>query len=222
MNFPDAIKAFFTNYFNFNSRSRRSEFWWAYLFLFLVNIVASISDQYLAPDMVKAYDNGPISILWGLAIFIPFLALAIRRLHDIGKSGWNILFILIPIAGIIILIVWWCKESTGPNEYGNPANGILPAQPFNNYYNQPYNPYTQPQQPFNGVAQPNPYQAPQQPFAAPQQQPGPYGTNPLTPSPQQFGQQNPYGPPPKDSNSFGNQPNPYINENDPNRNPYQS
>ena len=59
----------------------------------------------------------------GLAFLLPSLGIAVRRLHDIGKSGWWIFISLIPLIGAIILLVWWCKDSQmEPNEYGPVPN----------------------------------------------------------------------------------------------------
>jgi uncharacterized membrane protein YhaH (DUF805 family) len=64
-----------------------------------------------------------IGYIAGLALFIPGLAVAVRRLHDIGKSGWNLLLCLIPLVGAIILIIWYCQPSQeGDNEYGPNPN----------------------------------------------------------------------------------------------------
>lgn len=59
----------------------------------------------------------------GLAFLLPSLGIAVRRLHDIGKSGWWMFISLIPLIGAIILLVWWCKDSQmEPNEYGPVPN----------------------------------------------------------------------------------------------------
>ncbi len=102
--FGEAIKLLFKNYANFTGRATKSEYWWAFLFLWLVNFVA-------------AYIPVVGSII-SLALFIPNLSLNIRRLHDIGKSWAWILMGLIPFAGFIILIVYYCRESDGDNQWG--------------------------------------------------------------------------------------------------------
>jgi uncharacterized membrane protein YhaH (DUF805 family) len=82
---------------------------------FLFNIIFSIAATVL--DMVVGFSI--ISGLYGLAMLIPSLAVAVRRLHDIGKSGWYVLVALIPIVGVIWLIVLLATEGTaGSNEYG--------------------------------------------------------------------------------------------------------
>ena len=62
---------------------------------------------------------GPITLILILATFLPTLAVSIRRFHDIGKSGWNYLFILIPFIGFILLLFWFCINSdVSENPYG--------------------------------------------------------------------------------------------------------
>ena len=107
VSFGEAIKLYFTNYANFTGRSTVSEYWYAYLFNFLVSLCTSW-----------------IPVLGGLislALLIPGLSIAVRRLHDTGKS-WVYLFMgLIPLAGWIILLVQFCKASDGDNKWGPAA-----------------------------------------------------------------------------------------------------
>ncbi len=111
------------NYANFNGRARRKEFWMFVLFNILFGIVAMGIDNMLglANDMTG---YGPVYGLYTLAVFIPGLAVSVRRLHDIGKSGWMILISLIPIIGFIWLLVLFVQEGNhGPNQYGpDPKN----------------------------------------------------------------------------------------------------
>ena len=110
MNIIEATKLFFIRYADFKGRSRRSEFWWASL---AIGIIGSIVTAIL----------GDLSFIWSLATLIPSLAICIRRLHDIGKSGWWYLISLIPLVGLIIMIVFCCKDSTEDNQWGpNPKN----------------------------------------------------------------------------------------------------
>jgi len=68
---------------------------------------------------------GYIYLFYALAVFIPGLAVAVRRLHDISKSGWYLLILLIPLAGAIWMIVLMCTDSVfGPNKYGLNPKGI--------------------------------------------------------------------------------------------------
>lgn len=85
MSFGEAIKACFQKYATFSGRARRSEYWYFYLFTFLVSFVLNCIPLF-----------GFLSSIWWLAQIIPSLAVTVRRFHDIGKSGWNYLFIAIP------------------------------------------------------------------------------------------------------------------------------
>jgi len=105
-------------YVVFSGRARRKEFWTFVLFNFLFFIVAAILDNLLGLAS-KEYYLGPIYSLYALFIIIPYLAVAVRRLHDIGKSGWWIFIKLIPIIGAIwLLILLFTEGNKGPNEYG--------------------------------------------------------------------------------------------------------
>lgn len=116
-NIKDAVILFFKNYVNFSARSTRSEFWWWEL----VNLIISL----VLYAITAATEISIFQSLWSLAVLIPGLALSIRRMHDIGKSGWWILTSLIPIAGIFIYIYLCAKASDGPNEYGEPAGSEM-------------------------------------------------------------------------------------------------
>lgn len=114
MNFIEAIKSGFQNYVNFSGRAIRSEFWFWVLFAVLVSIVTSALDYLIFPHM----DLSPINSLASLGLFLPGLAVSIRRLHDLDRTGWWIL-IELTIIGIILIIVWFCMRGTvGPNRFG--------------------------------------------------------------------------------------------------------
>lgn len=98
-------------YADFNGRARRKEFWMFVLF----NLLASLALSFVG----YIIGNSFLSTIYALAVFIPGLAVSIRRLHDIGKSGWMVLIALIPIIGAIWLIVLYATEGTyGENQYG--------------------------------------------------------------------------------------------------------
>jgi uncharacterized membrane protein YhaH (DUF805 family) len=123
MGFGDAIASGFSNYVNFSGRACRSEFWWWTLFVSLVMLGTIIID---------GLSGVPVTyLIWLLATFLPSLAVQIRRLHDLDKSGWFWLFNLIPLVGPIILLVWFCTKGTdGPNSYGpDPLAGNMPITP---------------------------------------------------------------------------------------------
>ncbi|MGO7579958.1 DUF805 domain-containing protein [Rhizobium ruizarguesonis] len=98
MGFGQAISSYFKKYVDFSGRASRSEFWFSALFVALVSIVLYLLDR-------TATLNG----IWSLATFLPSIAMAARRFHDINKSGWHqLLGILFPI-GTIAVLVWYCR-----------------------------------------------------------------------------------------------------------------
>ena len=112
--FKEAIvSAIQQNYCNFSGRASRSEYWWYALFTFILS--AAIGIIFCWSQDTMNIVNGIVN----LALLLPGLGLAVRRLHDIGKSGWWLLLAFIPLIGAIILIVWFCQNSQmEPNEYG--------------------------------------------------------------------------------------------------------
>jgi uncharacterized membrane protein YhaH (DUF805 family) len=111
MSFTQAIEAGFKNYVNFNGRALRSEYWFWFLFVVLAQVVLAIVDSVMGLNV--------LTIVFGLAALLPGIAVSIRRLHDIDKSGWFLLLSLIPIVGAIIVLVWMCQAGTpGPNRFG--------------------------------------------------------------------------------------------------------
>jgi len=105
-------------YADFSGRARRKEYWMFTLFNIIFAIVAMIIDNVVgtaSPELGYGVFYG----LYALAVFIPGLAVAVRRLHDVGKSGWMILIALIPLIGAIWLLVLMVTDSNpGENQYG--------------------------------------------------------------------------------------------------------
>ena len=117
--FVEAVKmALQQNYCNFSGRSSRSEYWWFWLF--------GILGSFIITCIFGRGTAGPIvSGVFGLAILLPSLGVAVRRMHDIGRSGWWFLINLIPIVGQVIWIFWCCKDSEmHPNQYGPVPNVV--------------------------------------------------------------------------------------------------
>lgn len=103
-------------YADFNGRARRTEFWMFALFNMLFSFVASFVDRRMGIGM--GYFT-LITSLYSLFVLIPSIAVGIRRLHDIGKSGWMLLVGFIPVLGAIWLIILFATEGTpGENEFG--------------------------------------------------------------------------------------------------------
>ena len=108
------IASGFSNYVNFSGRAARSEYWyWVDLRLIGEAVAAGIDAAIF--NMPR---HGPIYDVFALAIFLPSLAVAVRRLHDTDRSGWWMLLLLIAIVGAIIMIVSFCTKGTeGPNRF---------------------------------------------------------------------------------------------------------
>ena len=105
-------------YADFGGRARRTEFWMFVLFNIIFSVVASLIDRAIG-FKIGAIQMGIIGLIYSLAVLIPALAVSVRRLHDIGKSGWMILINLIPFIGWIWFIVLMVKDSQpGENQYG--------------------------------------------------------------------------------------------------------
>lgn len=107
VSFPKAISLGFSGYVNFRDRSTRAEYWWWSLFGFIASIFGVILDVSIFGLIAGNWDAADWSLfqnLIGLALFLPGLAVTVRRLHDINKSGWWVLwFTLIFLAGGILL-----------------------------------------------------------------------------------------------------------------------
>jgi uncharacterized membrane protein YhaH (DUF805 family) len=138
MTFMEAVKSCLNKYATFRGRASRSEFWYFWLFTFVVMIVATIIDGILGTGFkmtdpttgVEAnVGYGYVYLIAMLGLILPSLAAAVRRLHDTGRSGWWLFIALIPLVGAILLLVWYCtKGTTGDNEYGpDPLGGDLTA-----------------------------------------------------------------------------------------------
>ena len=114
MSFTDAIREVFTKYAVFDGRSRRSEYWYFFLLNYVVGWVLGNINARTGSKIFLV-----LTIVFSLATLIPGIAVAIRRLHDIGKSGWWMFIVLIPIVGVIWLIVLYATDSQpGDNMYG--------------------------------------------------------------------------------------------------------
>ncbi len=107
------------NYAVFSGRARRKEYWMFILFQLIFAIVAMVADGLLGTTWEGGGGGGVVYTVYSLALIIPGLAVSVRRLHDVGKSGWFSFIALIPLVGIIWLLVLYCTEGTpGENEYG--------------------------------------------------------------------------------------------------------
>ncbi|MDD5160630.1 MAG: DUF805 domain-containing protein [Sulfuricurvum sp.] len=113
MTFKESITTCLTKYAVFTGRAPRSEYWWFVLAQLLIGFGIGFIGGFLGIDM------GGLSLIAMLVMFLPGLAVAIRRLHDLGKSGWFYLLIFIPIIGALVLLYWFVQPSAPEtNEYG--------------------------------------------------------------------------------------------------------
>ena len=114
-------------YADFGGRARRKEYWMFALFNFLIYIAILIFSAILGSiDNSLALIGSLLLVIYGLAIFVPSLAVAVRRLHDTGRSGWWFLIAFVPVVGGIILLVFTVQDSVpGENEYGKNPKEVL-------------------------------------------------------------------------------------------------
>ena len=127
MNFTDAVKAYFLKWNDFRSRSSRSEYWWATLFVTLASFPVGFIIGYVIAilSLTAGFSETTMEIVVVIVmlpiqifIIIASTCLVIRRLHDVDKSGWWYL-IIFTIIGIIPLLIWYCSKGTnGDNRFG--------------------------------------------------------------------------------------------------------
>ncbi|MGQ4660495.1 DUF805 domain-containing protein [Lysobacter sp. F6437] len=117
------------NYVGFEGRARRKEYWMFALFNLIVSIVLAVIDG-IGGFMTES-GIGMLGLLYTLAVLLPSIAVGVRRLHDIDKSGWWLLLIFIPLIGAIVLLVFAVMEGTrGSNRFGEDPKsdeGGIPA-----------------------------------------------------------------------------------------------
>ena len=97
-------------YADFTGRAKRQEYWMFILFYVIFYLMLSVIDAVIGTPV--------LSSLYSLALFIPSISIAARRLHDTSRSGWWQLIALIPLIGAIVLIVFLVQDSHEDNEYG--------------------------------------------------------------------------------------------------------
>ena len=143
MGFGQAIATCFGKYASFTGRARRSEFWWFWLFNIIVTVILNIVDNiaglmiglgsytFDVNDGQAIIDNpsiGALSTIWALIVFLPFLSVTVRRLHDTNRSGWWWWIWLVPCVGPIVLLVFLLLDSTpGDNRFGANPKGFVPT-----------------------------------------------------------------------------------------------
>lgn len=119
MTMGEAISNGFRNYACFAGRASRSEMWFFALFYALAYLAAS------AVDLAMTMQTGAVfplcTTLTSLALLLPAISVEVRRLHDVGRSGWWLWLCLVPVLGTVALLIWFCARGTpGANRYGPP------------------------------------------------------------------------------------------------------
>ena len=109
MSFTQAISDGFGKYVEFSGRSSRSDYWFWALFAFIVAVVTYAIGLAIGTQLLY--------IIAALAIALPGIAVAVRRLHDTGRSGWWLLLSIIPFGGFVVLF-FMVQPSDGPNAFG--------------------------------------------------------------------------------------------------------
>ena len=110
----NALTSCLKRYTKFEGRASRSEFWYWVLSTFIIGFVIG----FVGVLTVGEEGTNVIVNILQLALLLPGLAVAVRRLHDTGRSGWNLLWPFLPLIGAIILIVFYCQASREANQYG--------------------------------------------------------------------------------------------------------
>jgi len=104
MTLTESVETCFKKYATFEGTARRSEYWWFFLFNFVVSMVLAL----MVPK---------VSYVYSLLVLLPGIAVTTRRLHDTDRSGWWQLISFVPFVGIVVMIVFLCQDSR-PNRYG--------------------------------------------------------------------------------------------------------
>ena len=111
--FADTLKH---RYADFAGKATRSQYWYFVLFYVLLSIVFAVIDTLVVNPMLgmniqEASKGGLLQFIFALALIIPSIAIGVRRLHDIGKSGWWMLISLVPVIGFLVLIYFFVQQS---------------------------------------------------------------------------------------------------------------
>ncbi|WP_201615993.1 DUF805 domain-containing protein [Psychrobacter urativorans] len=116
-NMVDWFKKGLRNYVNFSGRARRKEYWYFVLVQFILMFIAMVLDA-----VIFNSETGLFYVLVALGLFLPSIAVGVRRLHDTSRSGWWLLMSLIPLIGTIILLVFFASDTKPEtNRWGPPA-----------------------------------------------------------------------------------------------------
>ena len=118
----DWAKRPFENYADFSGRASRPEYWWFILAYFVTLMAVSIVEGKVGLSGMIFGAYGPITLLLALGVFIPCLAVGVRRLHDTDRSGWWMLISVVPIVGLALIYFLALPGTGGVNQYGSPPD----------------------------------------------------------------------------------------------------
>lgn len=110
----ESFKKMWINGLNFKDRTSRSDYWNAWLMTVIVSFILGIITGFMG-DVVAYYAG----LIFSIVLMVPTLAMDVRRLHDVNKSGWYLFMELIPMVGWIFILVVYCSKTVEPNKYGN-------------------------------------------------------------------------------------------------------
>jgi uncharacterized membrane protein YhaH (DUF805 family) len=124
MNMPTAVKSVLGKYLTFSGRASRSEYWWWSLALIILFVMLAVIEGAIIAPLLGfeqfASDAGqPLSLLAGLGLILPSIAVTVRRLHDTERSAWWLLVGLVPLIGNLVLLFFYVQMGTdGENQFG--------------------------------------------------------------------------------------------------------
>lgn len=119
VNFANAVGICLRKYAHAAGRASRAEYWYFFLFSLIGQITAGIVDLHFGLTLPGTSAVDFVSTLLAVALFLPTVAVSIRRLHDVDRSGWWTLILIIPFAGFAVLLYWLCRRGTaGDNRFG--------------------------------------------------------------------------------------------------------
>ena len=121
----EAARSVLSQFATFTGRASRSDYWWWVLAYVLALCAVGLVDTFvIAPSLgfnITDENAGqPLSMLFVLAMFLPNLAVSVRRLHDLNKSGWWLLLGFLPVVGVLVLLYWFIQSGTeGSNDFSS-------------------------------------------------------------------------------------------------------